>query len=544
MRFLFSFLFCYFVALSFISSQCNQSPDIIFYNGNILTMDENNPQVSAIAIKGEVILAIGNDNSILSLAEDGCKTNRINLNGLTLMPGFNDAHCHWLSWREHICSTPSHEFVEYPGLEEIMDTLSMNGWTSISELNFGRPDFIRDHLENSIDLETRGELSVRINAYWGTYDAEDLISVLNDYGYFSGQDISPRIRSIGVKMYIDDPFGTSDILSQEETTQLILKAHQEGWQVAAHAVNVSAIEKFLNAVENALGSDSNFESRHRIEHGVKITDDQLNRIKNKDILISFQLLGPPDWPDQETFQTYISNSNTEFVLRWRDLLEEGVYTVGSTDAPFNNSVCDYSPFKAIYQAVTRKGYLDRPHADWELNQRITIEQALRLMTYDAAFSTKEEHRKGKLKEGYWADLIVLSGDPNAVEIPEQLLEIENVLTMVGAEVEFCNEEYPGFCQDVISSAIQIESEDQVIIFPNPTAGKIQLNLSLLNETSVNMYLLNPKGDVIRRFSNRYLTKGQTTLQLDLSQLQISPGPYILRMEKGGKVSNFPFIYSK
>ncbi len=67
--------------------------DRILYNGNILTLDEHQPRVSALALSSEHIIASGSDNEILPLA--GGPTKRDNLGGRTVIPGLTDAHIHW-----------------------------------------------------------------------------------------------------------------------------------------------------------------------------------------------------------------------------------------------------------------------------------------------------------------------------------------------------------------------------------------------------------------------------------------------------------------
>lgn len=418
---------------------CEQAPDVIYYNGQIITMEAGSLMATAIAIKDDKILGVGSDEDLLALQVKNC-THLVNLEGLTVLPGFNDSHCHWLSWREHICDIPAVNYTSYPELEDIMENISRNGWTSISELNFGHPEWIPDHLNNAMRLDANGNLKVRLNGYWGTYDGKDFITTLSQLGLKSGHQYSDRIRVPGVKIYVDDPFGTADVLSQEKTSELVKDAHEAGWAVAAHCVNEAAMEKIIMAYEQVLGNNDNSEFRHRIEHVVKVNDDQLTRIKQKGIIASFQLMGPPDWPSQETFMTYISNENPEYILRWKDFFEQDIRSTGSTDAPFNNTVCAYNPFRVIHQAVTRNGYQKRNHASWELAQRLSILQAIKSLTLDGAYATKEESVKGSLAPGKFADLVIVSDNPLLMtEDPEQLLDIEILLTMVGGKVEYCND---------------------------------------------------------------------------------------------------------
>jgi predicted amidohydrolase YtcJ len=427
-------------------AQCTNAPDLVIINANIITMDPTMPLAHALAVRNGTIQVIGELEDILALLPEDCPVKWIDAAGYTVLPGFNDSHTHWFSWPEHICDAPGQQQTTYPPLESIMDTLSRYGWTSISELNFGRPGLIPEHLQNAMALEASGNLNVRLNGYWGTYDQLDLIDELQSFGYGPGHVFSPRIKVPGVKMYVDDPFGTMDIMDQSTCTQLVSAAHAAGFQVAAHCVNVTAIEKILTAYESVLGSGNNSQIRHRIEHAVKVSDDQMDRIQDKGILLSFQLMGPPDWPEQNTFQTYISNTNTDYVLRWKDFLENDIQVTGSTDAPFNNTTCHYSPFRVIYQAVTRKGYIDRMHAPWELSQRIAIGEALKLLTIDGAWATKEEDVKGSLAVGKYADLTIVSHDPLDVAQPEELLGIHSLLTMVGGEIEYCSDAITDFCE--------------------------------------------------------------------------------------------------
>jgi len=86
--------------------------------------------------------------------------------------------------------------------------------------------------------------------------------------------------------------------------------------------------------------------------------------------------------------------------------------------------------------VTRQSYRGRPPEGWQLSQRLTVDQALRLFTIDAAYGTFEEDVKGSLARGKYADLVILSDDPATVAV-NSLLDIKVLATMVGGRVEHC-----------------------------------------------------------------------------------------------------------
>lgn len=69
-----------------------EKPDLILYNANIFTVDDLQPHAQAVAISHGHFLAVGSADDILHLATSATK--KIDLSGKTVLPGFNDAHCH------------------------------------------------------------------------------------------------------------------------------------------------------------------------------------------------------------------------------------------------------------------------------------------------------------------------------------------------------------------------------------------------------------------------------------------------------------------
>lgn len=127
-------------------------------------------------------------------------------------------------------------------------------------------------------------------------------------------------------------------------------------------------------------------------------------------------------------------------------MDSGVRTIGSTDFPWlvlglvgrPTEPPHGSPLEAVHQAMTRQSYSGRPPEDWQLAQTLTVGQALRLFTVDAACGTFEENVKGSLTSGKVADLVVLSDDPTTVPV-DSLLDIQVLATVVGGRVEYCSD---------------------------------------------------------------------------------------------------------
>ena len=85
-------------------------PELILHNGNIWTVDPEQPRAQAVAISGGRFVAVGADREVLPLAAGHSR--KIDLGGGTVLPGFIDAHSHPAnSGRNHLrmvaCDLPS-----------------------------------------------------------------------------------------------------------------------------------------------------------------------------------------------------------------------------------------------------------------------------------------------------------------------------------------------------------------------------------------------------------------------------------------------------
>lgn len=408
----------YLASQGFWNETTDSSPDIIIHNGKIITMEQSPAQVEALAIKGEYIVAVGNENDVLALA--GPNTQLIDLEGRTLLPGFIDAHAHHIGDRSYVNQSSS---------EEVIESVLSSGWTSISEL-FVNPE----RLDGLMSLDQQDKLRVRVNAYL------TLSWQFDRFGdwykeYQPRHEYSSKLRIGGVKIFMDSWYTDwTHYFNQTELDSLVQQAHEEGFQIAIHSVTDNATDIVLNALESALDGQSNQLYRHRIEHLVLLRNDQIQRIADLGIIASFQLTWiNSDW--EQAVSWPVLQNYPDLAGRWRDILEAGIPSQGSTDFPWLLGTIERSAMYAVSSAVTRVGGMGLPPTDWMLNQTLSVEQALRLITIDAAYGTFQEDVKGSIKVGKFADLVVLSDNP--LTVPEDTLaDIEVLMTMVGGIAEY------------------------------------------------------------------------------------------------------------
>ncbi|HEY0640029.1 MAG TPA: amidohydrolase family protein [Pseudonocardiaceae bacterium] len=399
-------------------------PEVIYHNAVVLTMEPGRPRAQAIAVRDGRILAVGDDAGVLALRRG--PTRVVDLGGRTVLPGFIDSHAHWIGDGLMVGLTAY----------SAIDGALRRGWTSITEL------FVtQGWLETLRVLDAAGELRLRVNAYLPVNFEDEKFGTWY-LAYRPHQELGPHLRLAGIKLFLDHDWGTRFHWDQADLNVAVRTAHRNGWQVAAHTVSAEALDQYLTAVARAAhpGPDA----RHRVEHVIQLRDDQLGRLRELGMIASIQPGIPGDLAAEAGFPELVARGRTGWIARWRDLVESGVRTIGGSDMPWlvlglGDRAAESphgSPLDAVHQAVTRQSYLGRPPEDWQLAQRLTVDQALRLFTIDAAYGTFEEEVKGSLAPGKYADLVILSADPTTVPV-DSLPDIQVLATVIGGQAQHC-----------------------------------------------------------------------------------------------------------
>lgn len=416
----------------------NEESDIIFYNGVVLTMNAGQPAAQAVAVQGNRILAVGSNEEVLSLQND--HTQVIDLGGLTLMPGFVDAHSHLFGdnflWEQD--PLPDQQLaIEY-------------GVTTTAE--FYVDQALLDHL---ITLADAGKLQMRVNTYLlYTTSCGDL---MGDWwkAYQPNQQIAPNLYVRGLKIFtdggsckipamsVDYPggLGKGDLFfTQDQLNQIVAEVQAAGFQAAIHAAGDRALEQAQNAIAFALNGQPNT-YRHRIEHNATIRPELLPRYSEIGIV-------------PVIFGTYITCARTTGETKFKYLLSP---EYGAWDWPWRALVdaapdlpiawqADYHVFGTINplyhmwgmvtrQEVNTDGSICEP-PDWVKAGALRIEEVLPMMTRNSAYALFFDNEVGTLQPGKFADMVILSDNPLTVE-SDSLKNIAVLMTMIGGQVEYC-----------------------------------------------------------------------------------------------------------
>ena len=524
-----------------ISSQV--APDYVVINAKVFTIDEDQPQAEAFAVKGDRFTAVGSSSDIRNLASSGTET--IDAEGMTVVPGFIDAHSHPSSagvnelvqvnadlrsiteikevLRQRAAITqegqwvrafkyddtklaegrpinrfdidevvPNHPAVvghrgghtgvynsmalalagvtsETPdppggrfyrdsngvltglaaeraryvfnslipsdstreqrrdGVKLITELMTKAGLTSVHQTGASRNDMIAYQ-----DARADGGMRFRMYLFPRVQLFEDLVNAGIRSGF--GDEVL-RIGAVKFSadgsasertMRMSTPFeGRPDdygilTMSQEEIHEAVENAHRNDFQIGIHANGDVTIEMVLNAYERVQRLWPRNDPRHRIEHCSLVNPALLQRIKDLGVIPA-------------PFYTYVHYHGNKWVeygeekMRWmfahKSFLDYNIPVAPASDytpGPFE-------PMMALQSMVTRKDFDGRV---WGPNQRITIDQAMRICTLNGAYASFEENIKGRITAGTLADFVILADDPHDVD-PDNIKNIEIVRTVVG-----------------------------------------------------------------------------------------------------------------
>jgi predicted amidohydrolase YtcJ len=233
--------------------------------------------------------------------------------------------------------------------------------------------------------------------------------------------------------YTDAPT-TSGVLSGQMFPEgvmesRILAADRAGLQVAVHAIGDKANAMLLDLYEKALSANGPRDRRWRTEHAQHLRPGDIARMGRLGVIGSVQPYHAVD--DGRWAEAKIGRERCRTTYAFRSLLDAGVRLALGSDW----TVGPLDPVAGIAAAVTRATIDGKTPGGWFPEQKITVEEAVRGFTLDGAFAEFEEGRKGSIREGKLADLVVL--DRNILrDAPDRIKDARVILTVVGGSVVF------------------------------------------------------------------------------------------------------------
>jgi len=199
--------------------------------------------------------------------------------------------------------------------------------------------------------------------------------------------------------YSNDPDNKGILFQcEEDVIEFAKKANRAGLQIEMHAIGDAAVTRAVKAIEAALMDYPRDDHRYTIIHACLITPDDLKKIAELGIGITLQpgfLISPLE---PAAYLNEILGSRASGSSPLKSILNAGIHLSGGSDAPVTHP----DPIEGIYGACNHP---------YDPDQSISIIDALKMYTYEVAWTTFDEKERGSLENGKIADMVILNQDP-------------------------------------------------------------------------------------------------------------------------------------
>jgi predicted amidohydrolase YtcJ len=279
----------------------------------------------------------------------------------------------------------------------------------------------------------------KVRVYAMLAATDDKLEEMLKHGYIEDDNDMLSIRSVkiygdgalgsrGAAMlapYHDDPENRGLLLTKPERLRELYKIiFNYDFQVNIHAIgdraNKIALDEFEFSFKN---KPSSKKLRNRIEHAQVIDVEDIPRFKTLDVLPSMQPTHATS--DKNMAQDRIGEKRLKGAYAWQTFLKQGSKVIAGSDFPVELA----NPFFGLHAAVTRQDRENQPEQGWIKQESLTIEQAFKAFTLDAAFGAHQDKVLGGLEKGKWADFILIDQDIFDIE-PKDIWKTKVLQTWV------------------------------------------------------------------------------------------------------------------
>ena len=289
------------------------------------------------------------------------------------------------------------------------------------------------------ELIEEEEFPIRCYGMLGSSNTE----LLEDF-FAQGHYSSPYYSIRSVKAFIDGALGSrgaalykpySDdknncgliLITQDEFLRIADLCYENNYQLNTHAIGDRGNGFVLDCYAQILKGKNN--RRWRIEHAQMVSDKDIAKFKNFDILPSMQPSHCTS--DMPWLNDRLGNNRLKLISRWQSFINQGLKIPGGSDCPIEEG----NPLFEFYAAITRQNHEGLPVGGWQPQEKVKTNQALKMFTEWAAYGAFQERFRGKIDVGYDADFTVLSD--NLLNInPIDILKIKIKYTIVNGRIVF------------------------------------------------------------------------------------------------------------
>ncbi|HEY8548462.1 MAG TPA: amidohydrolase [Vicinamibacterales bacterium] len=352
---------------------------------------------------------------------------------------------------------PAQEAVPPQTLEDVHRRYLETGITSVIERGATLDGYRSyEQLRDANRLRVRSTVTVRIpqprdadateqfirNLPFGPRDGDDWLKpgplkIVADGGILIGTSFMREPYGPGTRMLyaVEDPDYRGFLtLEPAQIAAAIATVHRLGWQMLVHVTGDAGVDVVLDGFEAAQKAQPDTDRRHTVTHAYFANRETAERAARLGVLIDTQ----PAWyfKDADALAEALGRERLAHFIGLKTWRDAGVTVAINTDHMFglerDTAMNPFNPFLTMYTATTRRTESGAVVSDAD---RVSREEALRMMTRDAARFSFDEASRGSIEPGKLADFVVLDRDFLTCS-DEELRAIKPVLTVVGGSVAF------------------------------------------------------------------------------------------------------------
>ena len=331
-------------------------------------------------------------------------------------------------------------------LAELLNSYKKLGITSVADCGVFSPAGEAEAFQNVKTLEDSGKLTCRIFGTCGLNSRKQIECVIQHLKELNRKYNSDKFQIRTLKIlqdgciearnascfedYKDYGEKRPPLIEGEDLKKLFLNVAKAGFDIHLHALGDKAIFETLDAartVREAGYSDMRITNAHT--HIVR--DEDMHMFGDYNVIVN----STPQWFIwRQCNIDALGEEKAEKLLRMKSAIDAGaVFTIGS-DYPSDE--CGYEPFKAVEMAVTRQLFGRRDDLVLKPeDERLTIDEALKALTINAAYQVHMQDKLGSIKEGKYADIIILEDNLYDVDTYD-IHNVEISMTISDGEVVY------------------------------------------------------------------------------------------------------------
>lgn len=233
-----------------------------------------------------------------------------------------------------------------------------------------------------------------------------------------------------IEPYSDQPKQKGLFVTQPDKLTAVMKLTLDaGFQTNVHAIGDLTNRLVLDRFEQLASKEQLKQGRHRVEHAQIVSPKDIPRFAQLHILPAMQPTHATS--DKNMAADRLGIARLRGAYAWKSFVDQGSRIVAGSDYPVELA----NPFYGIHAAVTRQDQQNQPVGGWFPEQRLTLTQALKSFTADAAYGAFQDHSIGSLAPGMWADFILVDRDIFKVA-PETLWQTQVQQTWVAGQQKY------------------------------------------------------------------------------------------------------------